>query len=485
MKNGIVFLVTLSVSCAFFYQLQFSTESIPGYDGYYHIKIASIIKTQGFISEFPWLWHTFWRDHYVDIHFLYHLLLIPFTQSDLVFGAKISTVFFFAALISVFYFSLKAARVPRLWAWVIILTIGSTPFLHRMTLPRAPLVALSFLILGWYFHAGNRYKSLAVLSILFVWLYGGFTLFIALIGFLVLSRWFLEGKFDTRILLAVASGIACGLITYPYFPENLNFIITQTFQAGLHRKVEGGGEWSPYEFRDLLWANKELVLVFCISLVTFLTSRQKPKQDTLGWCFFMIFCLFVTLNSRRFIEYLAPTVVISSALFFRDGWEGWRRKNKILETCKSSYLTALLLLILTIAGFHQFNATINNIRDSVEPDRYKACALWLKHNTPGSIIYLSDWDDFPELFFHNSKNKYLIGLDPAFLYEYSEIMYRKWNEINFGTIKQDPYPIFKQMFKTPFIFTDIHHGPLSKLLNNHPQISLKYKDAHCRIYGLD
>lgn len=444
-----------------------------------------MIRTEGFISNFPWLWHTSWRENFVDIHFLYHFLLIPFTFLDLTYGAKISTVFFFAALTAILHFVLKASQVPRPWVWVAILVIGSTDFLQRMTLPRAPLVVLSFLLLGWLLAARKEALGLALLSFCLVWLYGGFTIFIALIACFALSQWILKRDLDLKTISIVFSGIAFGLILNPYFPENLKFLVVQTLHAGIQRKVEGGAEWNPFEFRDLILSIKELVLIFGFSLISFLTARKKPGKDTLGWFLFLLLTFLLTLNSRRFIEYLVPTAVISSALFFRDGWNRWSYENKITEPCQSPFTLVTLVLTLVILGSNQFNASKNTIRNSWSQEKYKAGALWLKKNTPGSIIYLSDWDDFPELFFFNSKNKYLIGLDPAFLYIYSEPIYQKWNEINSGTIKQDPYPLFKKMFKTPFIFTDLHHGPLIKLLNDHPRISLKYKDAHCRIYGLD
>lgn len=482
MKNKTALVVVFLSAFAYFYSIQFSSPAIPGFDGYYHIKLASLIGKDGIRSQFPWLWHTFWREHFVDVAFFYHILLVPFTYLDLAYGAKLSTVVFFAVLSTLLFFSLKTAKVPWPWVWVIILGIGSLAFLQRAILPRAPLVALSFLILGWYFQAEQKHKCLAALSFLFVWLYGGFTLLPALIFFITLSRWILEKELVLKDLIITLSGISGGLILNPYFPENLNFLVTQTVHAGLRRNIIGGGEWGSYDLLGLSWAVRGPGLILIVSSLLLLLSRQRPKSDSAGWFLFSIFTLLMTLNSRRFVEYLVPALVIASALIFRDAAGRWILKFQGI--LKSPFAHALIIMILLLAGSQQWLGIKTHITAQHDPERYKPASLWLKENTPGSLVYLTDWDDFPELFFHNDKNKYLIGLDPAFLFEYSPLMYNKWSQINAGAIKEDPYPVFKELFNTPYIFTDLHHGPLIKILNDHPRIRLEYKDAYCRIYSL-
>ncbi len=484
MKNGFLSLIVFSIAFAFFYQVQFSSPNIPGYDGYYHIKIATLIKSEGFSTHFPWLWYTFWRDHFVDIHFLYHALLIPFTYLGLVYGAKMSTVFFFATMATLFHASLRAVRVPKAWFWTGVLAIGSVAFLQRMALPRAPLAALCFLLLGWLLYSKEKRVGLGILSFFFVWLYGGFTIFLALTFFLIASQWALEGKLETQKGLIVLSGVTLGLIVNPYFPENFNFIITQTFTAGLDRVVTGGGEWDPYDLKGLLYTVRGPAAIFAVSFAAFLFAWRKPRPDTMGWALFLIFTFSMTLDSRRFVEYFVPSLVISSALFFRDAWETWSTRIKISKQWISISITATLLAGLIAAGVYQTPSAKAQLTDFRESGRFKAGALWLKEHTPGALVYLTDWDDFPELFFYNDKNKYIVGLDPAFLYEFNPTMYEKWNQINDGSIKGDPYPILKNLFRTPFLFTDVRHGGFNRLMDRNPRIALEYRDAFCRIYSL-
>lgn len=467
---------------AFIYPVQFSTTSIPGFDGYYHIKFAAITAAQGLITDFPWFPYSFWNDHFADHHFLYHIFLIPFTFYDLIFGAKLSTVFFFSVVAVVFYELLVKSRIPCPWIWVVVLAIASHIFLYRMCLPRASVIALSFLFLGQYFILGKNRKWLFVLSVLFVWLYGGFTIFILLAFFMLLSQWLLEKQSDYKTMFAILAGIAVGLITHPYFPENLILVYTQTFAAGISRVVVGGGEWYPYKFGEWIEAHIWISLLLLFALGVFIAAKEKPRFDTLGWLLFFVATFIMTLNSRRFIEYLIPAMVMASASLFRDATFRWREIVPREWIVPALSIVAILLLLF---GVHQVEAVEKKLKGSSrESARYKQAALWIKEHGPATTVFNTDWDDFPELFFYNAQSGYVAGLDPAFLYLYNKEMYQKWIEIGNGKIKEDPYPILKNLFKTQFLFTDTAHTAFIDLMEGNPRIGLVYMDSDTRIYAL-
>src|SRR3989338_10252386 len=63
-------------------------------DSFYHAKAALLLRDRGAITEFPWLSATTLRYNFIDHHFLYHLLLIPFiTWFTPLIGLKVATVF--------------------------------------------------------------------------------------------------------------------------------------------------------------------------------------------------------------------------------------------------------------------------------------------------------------------------------------------------------------------------------------------------------
>jgi len=69
----VIFLVFLSL-------VQFSTPDLPDNDGYYHIKLAYLMRTEGLTPNFDWLPLSILNAReYYDHHFLFHVALIPFT----------------------------------------------------------------------------------------------------------------------------------------------------------------------------------------------------------------------------------------------------------------------------------------------------------------------------------------------------------------------------------------------------------------------
>src|SRR5512139_2378781 len=85
--------------------IQFASPDLPDNDGFYHIKLAYLMRTQGLKPDFVWLPHTILNpDEFYDHHFLFHVAQIPFTFGDLRLGAKWSAVFFASlAFTSIWY----------------------------------------------------------------------------------------------------------------------------------------------------------------------------------------------------------------------------------------------------------------------------------------------------------------------------------------------------------------------------------------------
>jgi hypothetical protein len=80
-------LVLLSVFALFMGLTQFSTLDMPGNDSFYHIKMAYLMRTESLKPDFIWLPLTILNPReFYDHHFLFHILLIPFTFRDLVTG---------------------------------------------------------------------------------------------------------------------------------------------------------------------------------------------------------------------------------------------------------------------------------------------------------------------------------------------------------------------------------------------------------------
>ena len=60
--------------------------------------------------------------------------------------------------------------------------------------------------------------------------------------------------------------------------------------------------------------------------------------------------------------------------------------------------------------------TSRDISESEPRDYYAQGAAWMRTNIPaGQIVFNTDWDDFPRLFYFDSSHAYVSGLDPTYL----------------------------------------------------------------------
>jgi hypothetical protein len=93
--------------------VQFSTPDLPDNDGYYHIKMAYLMRTEGLKPDFPWLPLTILNPReFYNHHFLFHAAMIPFTFGDLRLGAKWASVIFPSLAFLAVWFLLKRQRIP-------------------------------------------------------------------------------------------------------------------------------------------------------------------------------------------------------------------------------------------------------------------------------------------------------------------------------------------------------------------------------------
>jgi hypothetical protein len=87
-------------------------------------------------------------------------------------------------------------------------------------------------------------------------------------------------------------------------------------------------------------------------------------------------------------------------------------------------------------------------------DKYKRAMTWAIAEIPeGERIFNCNWDDFPKMFFFDTKHNYVYGLDPNYLYTKNPEIYKLIGEITSGKI-EDPAPIIREKFGARFVFTD-------------------------------
>lgn len=474
----------------YFYQLQFSSPYIGDVDGYYHIKYSYLTRINGIMSEFPWWQRSIHTQHFADKEFLFHIALIPFTYGDLIYGAKLSAVLFAAGLLAVFCWILQANQVRFPLLWTSLLLAAGPLFLYRLSLPRPHLAAMILSLLGTHWVLNGRYYKAGILSGVYALTYTASHTLLILAMIDDLNRSIQERKIGLRATLWVSLGLLAGFLLHPNFPHNLRIWYSQNILllAYLWRGIPPlnfGGELYPMSTKLFLSDSIAVILPYLLGCYLSMVSPKPIRRETSSLFLFSAAFLLITWMSKRFVEYWVPFTVLFCGFVLTDALGDVKAH---LESRRQRFIASLVGLICCIAimgqAYRNYHLGVKEMKEINAP-HYQGGAQWLERNTPpGATIYTTDWDDFPELFFYNSSNRYLVGLDPIFMYLFDKELYSQWNRINTGKITRDPYDLFLKKFNTAYLLTDYSHGEFIRMVENHPLIKLAYQDSTCRIYML-
>ncbi len=496
-------------------------------DSFYHAKMALLIRDQGIIHQFPWLQLTVLGQQYTDQHFLYHVLLIPFeTWFGPLIGLKLATVVFGATLATVFYWACRRLGVRWAFAFTMIF-LAVRPLTFRIALAKAPSTSLIILLIGivWLFE--RKLKRLFVLGFIYVWYYGGFPLLGVSAAVISTTNWFYN-RFITRHtseryldkvlstvhrglrknrrrwpnlqLFAVAIGsLVAGLVFNPYFPGNLFFYEHQLINIGIinFQKVIGvGNEWYPYKIVDLLTNGAFVSLLLLLAMVGIMLRWRAQTKRSWALAILAVFSFVLTLKSRRYVEYYVPLTMLFTAVSISDSLRGvslprtahqlsvWFFQRRFGQVIGALIAVYLALGIGYVAG-RDFRNELNDLHQGFRVDKFQAVGQWLSANTPaGSRIVHSDWDEFPVLFYQDSHNTYIVGLDPTFLYMANKDTYWTWAHITLGQFNGDLVSAVRDTLKSQYVFIAAGHEAMDAEFRNNPNFRIIYQDAEAKVYQL-
>ncbi|MCH8329142.1 MAG: hypothetical protein IIB81_01990, partial [Nanoarchaeota archaeon] len=398
---SVIFLIIFSI-------MQFTVTNIIGFDGYYHIKTADIIKKQGFIKEFPWATHTILSDSYADIQILFRILLIPFTFFNLNFGAKIASILFSTIAFVVFYWFLTQNKIKYAFFWTLLYLFTSANLMNRFLLPRQMPLVIALLILTIYFLQRKKYLLLGITSLVFVLLHSSFVFQLILILLYFILEKIFSKKFDYKIIIYSLSGIILGLLINPYFPNNLSMLYIQIFKVNLLANLFNV-EWKPWTFFEFIKNN--ILILFYLLVSIFILIRNKKITKTQTFYFSLaIFFFFYTIMSRRMQEYLVPFSILTVSLFLNNYFQSFD-KNKFLKNIK-----IIAVLVLILIGIGNFILLRQDIINNDFLYNYDNCADWMKNNIPKNSLIFTNAYAFPYLFFKNSDLIYTHGIDLTYSY---------------------------------------------------------------------
>ena len=459
--------------------VQFGTPDLPDNDGFYHIKLAYLMRTESLKPDFPWLPLTILNEsEFYDHHFLFHVALIPFTFGDLRLGAKWASVVFAGLAFLAVWYLFHRQRIPMGWLWALALLGISDAFLYRMSITRAQSLSLGVLALGlaWIFE--GKHRHLAVLAFLYVWMYDAFPLLPAVAVLHMFTVGLLERRFEYRPLLFISIGIILGLLINPYFPDNIVFSFRHMLpKLADATSVSVGNEWYPYDTGQLLGNSLPALIAFGSGILALgLTGRKMDVRTGTSLLATLLFGLML-FQARRFIEYFPPFALIFTAFAWTPLFQNSLPvSDKAARPVSQTFPALLLGFVVAVSLFTSLPAAQESIRDSKPYDLYADASAWLEENTAaGERIFQTDWDDFPRLFYYNTHNTYLVGLDPTYMQLYDREAYDLWVLITRGEVGQ-PSQFIANQFHARYVHTDLKHGKFLSNAEQDPGLREVYRD---------
>ncbi|MHC4842127.1 MAG: hypothetical protein ACYTDT_14425, partial [Planctomycetota bacterium] len=339
-----------------------------GYDGYYHIKVAYLMRKgeiQAAGEKFHWTRESIWNGNYSDKEWLYHVYLVPFTiivQDDqhytaMISAAKLGTIVGVGlfALALFFTFRLLGIRRPAMWMIFATAALG-TMLPTRLSEPRSWLFGVSFALLGWAITFRRNYRWLFVLAIFYTLSYTASQLLLAMIGFKGLLSFIMgsdEGsrkeilKLDAKCLGVAAAGMLVGWILHPgsfalikiWFVQNV--LVLHVFQGGEITGIVGslgqlfmgwgdnpvfpemdqtvfGRELYPPTSGKVVW--REFFLFFgpiALPLLAAVTG-YRPSRKAIILLALSVLYLVMYMGNQRLIEYAVPFGIVTAAVWLQE-----------------------------------------------------------------------------------------------------------------------------------------------------------------------
>ncbi|MGI8838579.1 MAG: hypothetical protein ACR2H4_18330 [Pyrinomonadaceae bacterium] len=499
-----------------FWRLQFSTDAIccGDFDGYYHIKWSEMLwqslRNHTFPPPFTWLpLTTLDARHYVDHHLLFHFFQIPFTWSgNLRLGAKISATIFASAAVFSCYWLLIRYRIRYPLVWLLALLACSAPFLYRLNMAKAPPFAIIYLVLAIHLLFRKKHWPLVLLALVFAWTYDMFVLLIlATILWTIVIGW-TERRLEWRPLILVLAGSAAGLIVNPYFPRNLHLLYE-------HLKIKltvsdfstsVGKEWYPYDSWEFLGNSIIACVAMVVGYISFDPADRKRSAHSLFFLLFSTALMIMTMRWKRIAEYWPPFAVMFAAFALQPWLEGTRSAVTRLSNDMLAELqpfldrpgttgatdterrelwrtigVSVVALVLAIALFLNVRVTMHDIAASDPDSFYRAGTEWMRNNVPANeIVFNTDWDDFPRLFYFDPSHRFVTGLDPTYLFDRDAALSRLYDRITLGQ-QEDPGPLIRDRFGARYVFSDNSHDDFFDNANASGWFDIVYEDSDCTI----
>jgi hypothetical protein len=331
----------------------------------------------------------------------------------------------------------------------------------------------------------KKYRHLAVLAFFYVWMYDAFPLLPVLAVLHLVATVMIDRRFEYRPLLFISTGILLGLLINPYFPDNIIFSYRHMLPKLTDAiSVSVGNEWYPYDTSQLIKNSLPALVAFSSGILALGLAGRKMDVHTGTVLLAALLFGLMLFQARRFIEYFPPFALIFAAFAWAPLF--WDPELVFVSPAQPNLRKLLPTIILAFAiafsALKMLPATQESMRRSKPYDLYANASTWLEQNSnTGDRVFQTDWDDFPRLFFYNTHNTYLAGLDPTYMQLYDSESYDLWVLITRGKVDQ-PSQFIANHFHARYVHSDLKHGKFLRKAEQDPGLREVYRDDQAAVF---
>ena len=437
-------------------------------DQWFYTKMAILFRAHGWspIVHFQGAYFTdLVQSHYSYAFGLYHFFLIPFTFfPDKILGMKFSGLIIASLVPTLTYWTLKKFGFKYSFFWVVsfFYALASFDFTFRLFLNR-PFVLIDALVLvEIYLISQKKWWAFLAVSLINTWWHPAtFWLPLFLAGSFEVARLLHLKKLEYKNILAGAIGSLGAFLLFPFHahtflsPTNPFYFIKTllSYIYGINNSqgiIEGsenarGTVFGLFDGGQIFFFFLILYMVLCVVLYVYRKSNDDVDIDQdeyfaiLRDYVFLIIIAFLLgyVFSQRFEDLLVPLVFLGSLIAVRlFTQKGFLRIND--ASVKNTLVFTFLVFIFVAVGNRvlDFRKNVGNDQNYLG---YEKAAGWLKSNTAkNEIVFNTDFGQFNRLFFYDDWNRYIVGIEPKNMYEYSPALYWAWNNITlYGILDKD------------------------------------------------
>ncbi len=444
-------------------------------DGFYHIRHASLYLEHGPLwQEFPWLTKSVIGERGADIWYGFHLALALFSLiPDPMLSLRVAQAACLSFLLLCVYFVCRRNALPAPAAWPLILLCATPLQAWRWLALRPYFLSLGLGVLALHFVCSRRPWAAAVCALLisfthsaFFWLAPAVAL-AALLAELAKTRRVLWREF-----LAVTLAAGLGLFLRPDAIDALAVLKVQLIDHSAAVRqglpLAYANEVPPLTWGDVGSGYTPILAIWLLLGLPAMAIRGMPPAGIASLALSGAFFVAALTMSFRAVE----VWLVFGALGMGFGMKALAEHYLAPRAERVRSMLPPTLAAASVLGLGAWTIpwTIGWIEyRGLNVFRFEKAMAWLKENSPkDSVVYHPDWAYFGEMFFWNTHNRYITGMDPIFLYTYDKRLYWKHHRLESDRMTrqtsgagpgeppalEETYTVLTRDFGAQYIFVD-------------------------------